>query len=81
VGALKSFANHIWFLITGKTLKTPAKADPQRLLCKRCGSADTWRIQADIGWYADWMRSRDMKPFECRMCKNRFYYRAARKKP
>ena len=50
----------------------------KRLRCKRCGSADVWRIQSEPGWYADWMRSRHKKPFECRMCKYKFYFLARR---
>jgi hypothetical protein len=78
VGALKALVDHFRYLLTGKT-HAAQHDDKQRLICKRCGSPDTWRVQAEIGWYADLMRARDMKPFECRMCKHRFYYRAARK--
>ena len=57
----------------------PPQGKQQRLICKRCGSPDTWRIQDDPGLYADFMRARNLKPFECRMCRYKFYYRAARK--
>lgn len=78
MGALKSFANHIRYLLTGNAPEKPIEG-VKRLICKRCGSHDTWRVQADSGWYAEFMRSRGLKPFECRMCKKRFYHRAIRK--
>jgi hypothetical protein len=56
-------------------------ADPLtlRLKCKRCGSSDIWRIQAASGFYSEIMKARNMKPFECRMCRKMFYLRARRK--
>jgi hypothetical protein len=75
---LKVIVDYLRYLLTGKA-PAPQHDAKQRLICKRCGSSDIWRVQAESGWYADFMRSRNMKPFECRMCKHRFYYRAARK--
>jgi hypothetical protein len=79
VSSLVALARKLWYWLTGKTPKRSLDRRKKRLRCKRCGSSDVWRIQADDGWYADLMRSRSKKPFECRMCRHVFYYLARRK--
>jgi ribosomal protein L37E len=39
-----------------------------RLRCKRCGSADLWRVGDRSGLVAMIMQFRGLKPLQCRAC-------------
>jgi hypothetical protein len=65
-------------------LAEPTAAKPfverrrQRLRCRKCASEDVWRVRAGFNWYAELMSLRGLKPFQCRCCNYRFYFRARR---
>jgi hypothetical protein len=74
-----ALARKVFWWLPGVQSQPQVERRTQRLRCKRCGSFDIWRIQQETGWYADFMRARQKKPFECRMCRRVFYMNARRK--